>query len=165
MQHCLLTALSLVAPPPHPLQCAENGGNTTASASATSQATAVATAAAATYAAAFASLQSCIAPAPPSPQSTQCVVLPNTNLDGSMVDSTTAPSIGACCDLCKANRACNVVAFCPLLPPGCDNGYGTFYRSGECTLKAQTLASDRLPTWYAQGPNVAWTGAFLAAAA
>lgn len=80
-----------------------------------------------------------------------------------------------------------------------DNGFGTFYRSGECTLKTQTLAADGLPTWYArvspsacacevctracmafnllcssiqrccfpgmQGPNIPWTGGYLAAAA
>lgn len=44
--------------------------------------------------------------------------------------------------------------------PRSDNGYGTFYRSGECTLKAQQLAADRLPTWYARGPQVR---AYLAA--
>ena len=54
-----------------------------------------------------------------------------------------------------------------LLLPCClcsDNGAGTFYRSQECTLKRQQLAADSLPTWYARGPNVPWTGGYLTAA-
>lgn len=38
--------------------------------------------------------------------------------------------------------------------------YGTFYRSGECTLKSQQLAPDSLPTWYARvSPTVRVEGA------
>ena len=89
--------------------CASNGGNATASAYGEAQATAVAQAAAVSYAAAFASLQSCTAAPPPSGrvgsrQNLQCILLPNTNLDGDFVQSTTAPNAGGCCDLCKANR-------------------------------------------------------------
>ena len=51
---------------------------------------------------------------------------------------------------------------CPLLCS--DNGAGAFYRSQECTLKRQQLAADSLPTWYARGPSVAWTGGYLTAA-
>lgn len=89
---------------------------------------AVAQAAAVSYAAVFASLQSCVAPAPaPAPgpaaattgrQSLQCILLPNTNLDGSVVLSTTTATAGACCDLCKGQSGCNVFAYCPLPPPG-----------------------------------------------
>lgn len=113
-------------PPPHPCAvsataCAENGGQATASASATSTATAVASAATTTYAAAFASLASCQAPpagAPPAPQALQCIILPNTNLDGDVVQSTTASDAGACCDLCKSTSGCNTFAFCGLPSPG-----------------------------------------------
>ena len=105
--------------------CAENGGSATASASAESQATATAVAEAASesYAAVFESLQSCSAPgadagATTSPASLQCVVLPNTNLDGDVVQSTTAPTAEACCELCKRRDSCNVFAYCPLPAPG-----------------------------------------------
>lgn len=115
----------------------------------------MASAAAQTYAAVYASLASCLAPptAPPS-QPTQCVVLPNTNLDGDVVLSTTAPDVGACCERCQDTPGCNVLSFCPLPPPGCDDGSGKFYRSGECTLKTQTIAADGLPTWYGRVSGV-----------
>lgn len=53
-----------------------------------------------TYAAAFASLKSCLAPAAPAPApaALQCVTLPNTNLDGNVVQSTTASDAGDCCN-------------------------------------------------------------------
>ena len=104
--------------------CAENGGQATATASATSEttATAVAEAASISYAAVFESLQSCSAGGDGGgtvdPASLQCVVLPNTNLDGDMVQSTTAPTQDACCELCKRRNGCNVFAYCPLPPPG-----------------------------------------------
>ena len=43
---------------------------------------------------------------------------------------------------------CNVFSYCPLPPPGCNDGSGKYYRSAECTLKAQKLSADSLPTWY-----------------
>jgi len=111
---------------PHPppavsaIACAANGGNATASANGTAQATAVAEAATLTYAAAFASLASCLAPPPPaggtalpvalSRQSLQCIILPNTNLDGDVVQSTTAPTADACCNLCKQKQVCGGAA-------------------------------------------------------
>jgi hypothetical protein len=82
----------------------------------------VAEAASESYAAVFESLQSCTAPGAgagaTSHASLQCVVLPNTNLDGDVVQSTTAPSAEACCDLCKRRDGCNVFAYCPLPAPG-----------------------------------------------
>ena len=217
--------------------CASNGGDASASASATSTVEAVASAATQTYAAAFATLASCNAPPAPgpvSPASLTCVLLPNTNLNGDVVESTTAADAGACCELwwvgdgcpagvcivwppppvqarsssersppflchdasslctswpsplltwlhvsratkaprrpgargvslvcsravhivcrllpvftatlktlsarlfplCSKRRTgCNTFAYCPLPPPGCDNGYGTFYRRCAC---------------------------------
>ena len=111
--------------------CAENGGQATATASGEATATAVASAATQTYAAAYASLASCLAPpagAAPAPSATQCVVLPNTNLDGTVLLSTTAPDVGACCARCQDTPGCNVLSFCPLPPPGCDDGSGAHRR-------------------------------------
>ena len=103
--------------------CAENGGSATASASGESQATAttVAEAASENYAAVFESLQSCTAPgAVPdatSPASLQCVVLPNTNLDGDVVQSTTAPTAEACCTSASAASVATSSPTAPCPPP------------------------------------------------
>lgn len=59
------------------------------------------------------------------------------NLQGEVVDDTTAESCSLCRDKCLLNGDCKVWVFCDY-ETGCDNGYGKIYPKGTCTLKKAT---------------------------
>ncbi|KAK9918320.1 hypothetical protein WJX75_003175 [Coccomyxa subellipsoidea] len=79
-------------------------------------------------------------------QTGTCISVPSTNFGGDVLTDGAAnlqPSAGACCNSCWSQTrqavsggGCNAWVWCGL-PAGCNNGYGTIYPYGQCTLKFQ----------------------------